>query len=499
MSIEILPFDEHNQKLVSHVRPDSWVNPRAEGRYNLVVIGGGTAGLVCAMGAAGLGARVALIERHLLGGDCLNFGCVPSKGILAAAHAAQRIRDAERFGISVEGQHIDFGRAMEWVRRTRASIAPHDSAQRFKEAGIDVFLGEGRFVEPRVIEVDGERLSFGKAVVATGGHAFVPPIAGLDSVNHLTNETIFSLEQRPEHLIVVGAGPIGCELAQAFRRLGSEVTLLDMSERVLPKDDAKAAKLIQQRFLEEGIRLVLSAKLERVESTEQGVRVWLEAGSPKELSGSHLLLAAGRRPNVAGMGLEAAGVEFDEKQGVRVDRRLRTTNKHVFAAGDVAGHFQFTHAADAMARMVLKNAFFFGRSKVDSLVVPWATYTDPEVAHIGISAADAEAQGAGVVEVELSSMDRAIVEGTTTGFAKAFHDKKGRILGATVVAENAGDLIGELSLAMTGKLSLGTISAAIHPYPTQGEIIKRLGDAYMRTRLTPTVAGLFERWFRWLR
>ncbi|MEZ4232357.1 MAG: mercuric reductase [Polyangiaceae bacterium] len=498
----VLPEDDANQRLVDAVHPADWQNPEPSESYNLVVLGGGTAGLVCAVGAAGLGAKVALVERHLLGGDCLNFGCVPSKALLAAAHGAHSARNP--FAVSDTSPKPDFASAMAWVRDRRARIAPHDGAARIAGEGVDVFLGEGRFTAADVISVGSVELRFKKAVIATGGRAGLPPISGLEGVPYLTNETVFELTEAPRHLLVIGAGPIGCELAQAMRRLGCEVTLLDRDTRVLPKDDERAAEILREVLEQEGVRVALNVDIERAEETSAGVRLSLRSRDAKDapaetLEGSHLLIAAGRVPNVEDLGLELAGIAFDPRRGVEVDDRLRTTNSSVFAAGDVAGGFQFTHAADAMARNVLRNAFFFGRAKTSSLVVPWATYTDPEVAHVGVTRHDAEAEGLESIEVELGSLDRAILEGVERGFARAYYDSKGRILGASIVAPRAGDLIGELTLAITHGMTLSQLASVIHPYPSQGEISKKLGDAYMRTRLTPRVKRLFERWFRFLR
>lgn len=505
---EVLPADEFNRNLVDVLRPSEWQNPTPSGRYNLVVIGGGTAGLVCAVGAAGLGAKVALIEEHLLGGDCLNFGCVPSKALLSAAHAVHAARtnpfgsasgtDAAR-GADFAAE-VDFAAAMRWVRERRAKIAPHDGAKRISGEGVDVFLGRGEFVAADKIRVGEAELSFKRAVVATGARAALPPIPGLDGVPYLTNETVFSLTERPAHLLVLGAGPIGCELAQAMRRLGAKVTVVDRDSRILPKDDPKASQILQETLAGEGVGFELEADIARAEETPDGVRLALKSkGGERNLDGSHLLVAAGRKPNVTGMGLDVASIEFDERKGVKVDDRLRTSNPKVFAAGDVASPLQFTHAADAMARNVLRNAFFFGRAKTSGLVIPWATYTDPEVAQVGVTAAEAARQGLASIEIDFATLDRAILEGVDKGFARAYYDSKGRIHGATLVAPRAGDLIGELILAVTQQMTLGQLASAVHPYPSQGEIAKKLGDAYMRTRLTPLVKRLFVRWFAFLR
>ena len=495
----IEPDDEHNRELVDNVHPLDWENPEPASRYHLVVIGAGTAGLVAAAGAAGLGAKVALIERHLMGGDCLNVGCVPSKGIISAArawHAARRPRD---FGGPAASGPGDFGAAMARMRRVRAGISPHDSAARFRDLGIDVFIGEGRFSGDRHIEVDGKRLGFRRAVIATGGRASAPPIPGLEEVGYLTNESVFSLTELPERFGVIGAGPIGCELSQAFARLGSRVSLFEVTGHVLPREDPDAAAVVQDAMMDDGVDLQLEVKVVGVEQHGAEIVVHFEGGGElHERAFDQLLVAVGRTPNVEGLGLEAAGVQH-ERGGILVDDRLRTTNSRIFACGDVASDFKFTHIADAQARIVIQNALFFGRSRTSELVVPWCTYTSPEVAHVGLYEQDARDLGYDVetMTVSFSEVDRARLEGTDQGFLK-IHLKQGsdRILGATMVAEHAGDMIGELCLAMTAGIGLGKIAATIHPYPTHAEIIKKAADQWRRTKLTPTVKRLFELWFR---
>lgn len=502
-ALQLRPDDPHNRELVAQVHPPDWVNPVPKGRYNLVVIGGGTAGLVSAMGAAGLGARVALVERHLLGGDCLNYGCVPSKALLRAARAAHDARHLAAFGARTSASvEVDFAAVMERMRRLRAGIAHHDSAERFAQSGIDVFLGEARFVSPDEVEVEGARLRFARAVIATGARAAALPIPGLAEAGFLTNETAFSLTTLPRRLAVIGAGPIGCELAQAFRRFGSEVTVLAKDARVLPREDADAAAIVQEQLTSEGIDLRLGANLSGVSSGPEGKTLTYQRGlGPESVVVDEILVAVGRAPNVEGLGLSQAGIDFD-RSGVRVDDRLRTATPRVFAAGDVCSRFQFTHAADAMARIVIQNALFVGRKRASSLVIPWATYTDPEVAHVGLYESEAKAQGLDVttLTVKLADMDRAVLDGETTGFARLHvHARSGRILGATLVARHAGEMIGEATLAMTAGLKVGAFAKTIHPYPTQAEVWKRLGDAHARTRLKPWIKRLFERYLSFRR
>jgi len=502
-SVEVLPDDAHNRELIANVHPQGWENPKPNGRYNLVVIGGGTAGLVSAMGAAGLGARVALIERHLLGGDCLNYGCVPSKALIRAARAVFDAREVSSFGGKTpEPISVDFAGAMARMRRLRADIAHHDSAKRFTDSGIDVFLGDAKFVSREEVEVAGARLRFARAVIATGARAATLPLPGLAEAGFLTNETVFSLTVLPKRLAVIGAGPIGCELAQAFRRFGSQVTILSVDARVLPREDPDAANVLQAQLALEGIELVLGAKLTRVAGDLESKKISFDRGrGPEELTTDAILVGVGRAPNVEGLGLEAAGVSFD-RAGVKVDDRLRTANPRIYAAGDICSPYKFTHAADAMARVVLQNALFMGRKKASSLIIPWSTYCDPEIAHVGLYEQEAKERGLSVktFTVQLEDVDRAVLDGETKGFARLHVDERnGRILGATVVARHAGEMIGEVCLAMTEGLSAGSLSKTIHPYPTQAEVWKRLGDGYARTRLKPWIKRLFERYFGWRR
>ena len=503
MTIE--PLDEPNLRLLGNVHPPDWVNPEPAGRYHLVVIGAGTAGLVSAAGAAGLGARVALIERHLMGGDCLNVGCVPSKAVIRAARAWHDAREArERFGGPAvdghsDGSQGDFGLAMERMRRLRAGISVHDGAARFRGLGVDVFLGEGRFVDPETVEVDGRRLRFRRAVIATGARPAVLPSPGLAEAGSLTNETVFNLTELPPRLAVLGGGPIGCELAQAFARFGSRVTVLDMAGHVLPREDADAAEIVQQALQRDGVQLELNAKILEVRSRgAERVVVFESSGERREVEADRILVTVGRTPNLEGLGLDAAGVRSN-RQGVEVDDRLRTSNKRIYACGDVASRFQFTHIADAQARIVIQNALFFGRSKASALTIPWCTYTSPEVAHVGLYEKDAKDKGHEVetLTVPLSTVDRAILDGADEGFLRV-HLRKGtdKILGATLVAEHAGDMLGELCLAITHGIGLGRIASVIHPYPTQGEVVKKAADTWRRGKLTPGVKKAFAGWFR---
>ena len=495
--------DAHDQQLIENCHPPRWSNPTPAGKYNLVVIGGGTAGLVSAAGSAGLGAKVALIERNLLGGDCLNVGCVPSKGVIRAARAAHDARNGAEFGVhnSADPQ-IGFAAAMERMRRLRAGISEHDSAERFRKLGVDVFIGNGRFVDSNTIEVDGKRLQFDRAVIATGARASEPAIAGLRDAGYHTNETIFTLTELPRRLAVIGAGPIGCELAQSFQRFGSQVTMLTDGAEIMPREDRDAAAIVRAQIEKDGVTIITGAKLHSAVQLNGVKTLSVQVGGkPLDLPCDAILVSVGRTPNLEGLGLETAGVRYGMR-GVEVDARMRTSNPRVFAAGDVCSRYQFTHAADAMARIVIANALFMSRRKATDLVMPWCTYTDPEIAHAGYYEKDAKAAGYNVATITqpLSDVDRAILDGEAEGFARVHYDKKtGRILGGTIVARHAGEMLGELTLAITAKQNVGILSSTIHSYPTQAEVLRKIGDAYMRTKLTPTVKKVFAKWLEWRR
>ncbi len=498
------PENEYNAELETNVKPPGWQNPVPEDPYNLVVIGAGTAGLVAAAGAAGLGAKVALIERELMGGDCLNVGCVPSKGMIRAGRASAAVKNAGNFGVNVpEGVSADFAAAMQRMRRLRAQISPNDSAARFRDLGVDVYLGEGSFTGPNTVTAGDQTLEFSKAVIATGGRALAPPINGLDQVDYLTNETVFSLTECPSRIGVIGAGPIGSELSQTFAQLGAEVFLVESKHGILQKEDRDCAEIVQQAMEQDGVKLLCCGRQMEVSPADNGrIRLKLEShGEGYDEVVDKLLVAVGRAPNVESLNLEAAGVEYT-KYGVTVDDRLRTSNHDVFAAGDVCSRYKFTHAADFMGRLVLQNALFMGHSKASDLVIPWCTYTSPEIAHIGISEQEAEEKG---IEVDtytqnLADVDRAILDGETEGMVKVHCEQgKDKILGATVIASDAGNMISEISLAMTNDIGLAGIGATIHPYPTQAEAIRKLGDQYKRTKLTPMVEKMFDKWLTWHR
>lgn len=499
----IRPCDTHNERLVTNVHPPDWRQPAPEPMYNLVVIGAGTAGLISAVGCAALGGKVALVERHLMGGDCLNVGCVPSKCLIRSSRAAGEMAAAARFGLTPHlAAPSDFPAVMERLRRLRAGISQNDSARRYSEMGVHVFFGEAAFAGRNTVTVGDLRLSFKKAIIAAGARAVRPDIPGLDQAGFLTNETVFNLTELPRRLVVIGGGPIGCELAQAFRRLGSEVTIVQHT-RFLPREDPEASALLARVFAREGIRVVPDARPVCVEKTDSGRLVTVRTGEGEQiLEADEILIGAGRHPNLEGLDLEKAGVAYDPRRGVRVDDFLRTTNAAIFAAGDICMDWKFTHAADAAARIAVQNALFRGRKRLSALNMPWCTYTDPEIAHVGLSAAEAQARGMAVdtYKAAMGEVDRAIADGETEGFVKVLV-KKGtdRIIGATIVAAHAGDLISEITVAMAGNLGLKTLADVIHPYPTQAEAVRRVAAAYNRTRLTPRVAALLKWWLKWQR
>ncbi len=497
----VLPQDEHNRLLVSNVHPPDWENPQPLERYNLVVIGAGTAGLVCAAGGAILGARVALVEKYLLGGDCLNMGCVPSKALIRCARAAMDVRLAGDYGIRTPASvEVDFPAVMERMRKLRSAISFHDSARRFKELGVDIYLGEARFDGEDSVRVDQKILRFSKAVVATGARAAQPDIEGLSDAGYLTNETVFSLTDRPGRLAVIGGGPLGCELAQAFSRLGSEVTVFQRAPHLLDREDEDAIRFLQDAFSREGIRVILNAAPRRVTgSGGPKLIVYDTDGTTESMEVDEILVGVGRAPNVENLDLEKAGVEYDTRTGIKVDDHLRTTNSRIYAAGDVCLPYKFTHMADATARIALRNAFFPGNARLSGLTIPWVTYTDPEIAHVGMYARDAERKGIAVETYvkSLGEVDRAILDGETEGFAKIMVARgSDRILGATIVARHAGEMINELTLAMVRGIGLKALSGLIHPYPTQAEAVKGAVDIYNRGRITPFAERLLSLRFR---
>ncbi len=477
------------------------MSEKGKGVYNVVVIGAGTAGLVTAAGTAGLGGRVALVERHQMGGDCLNFGCVPSKALIASARAIQNIREAEKWGLARQEPQFDFRAVFDRMRASRARIAPNDSQERFESLGVDVFRGEGRFLSPREVQVNGVTLRAKHFLIAAGSRAAIPEVPGLAQVPYFTNETIFDrLETKPKSLIVLGGGPIGCELSQVFCRLGVSVTLVQHNAQLLPKEDADAAVLVQKQLEHEGIAVLLN---------RQTTRAGLAAGQPQieihnrttgqttTLIADALLVAAGRIPNVETLGLKAAGVKIG-RRGIEVNDYLQTSQAHIYAAGDITGHYQFTHTADFQARAVVRNILMplqLLRQKMDYSVVPWCTYTAPEVARVGLNEREAKAKNIAhdLFHLPMAEVDRAVVTAEDAGFVKVLVAQgTDKILGVTLVSDHAGDLVHEFVLAMKHGIGLGKIAATIHAYPTFAELARKVGDRYSKTRLSPRVHSVFK-------
>ena len=470
----------------------------ARPEFDIVVIGGGAGGLVVAAGGAALGAKVALVEKHRLGGDCLWTGCVPSKTLIRSAAVAHAMRHADRWALAPREPMPDLAAVMERVASVIRGIEPHDSPERFRSLGVDVILGEGRFVARDAFEANGRRLAAKTFVIATGSRPAMPPIPGLAEAGALTNETLFDLREDVPRLIVIGGGPIGCEMAQAFRRLGSEVTLADVAPRILAREDADLAEVVQRRMADEGVTFHLDASIAKVDGRRGEVRLTLKAddGRERTVAGTHLLVAAGRKVNHEGLGLEAAGVKVENGRIV-VDDRLRTTNPRVYAIGDAAGGYQFTHLAEHHAGIVLRQAIFRLFWTKPSKVVPWCTYTDPELARVGLSEDEAQQRGIAhrVYRFAFDEIDRARAEDETEGFAKLVTDPQGRLLGAAIVGVHAGELIAECVLAVSKGMKAGDLSATIHAYPTLASVVRRAADQRLKEGLTPASKAWIRRVF----
>jgi len=451
---------------------------------DLCVIGAGSGGLSVAAGAQQMGAKVVLFEAGEMGGDCLNYGCVPSKSLLVAGRTAHAMRHAEAYGIGSVDPAVDAARVRAHVKGVIGAIAPHDSQERFEGFGVTVIRKFAKFAGPNEVVADGVSVTAKRIVIATGSRAFVPPIDGLDTVPYLTNETIFELSETPSHLIVIGGGPIGAELAQAHRRLGARVTIVEALS-LLPKDDAEAAELVRRQLVADGLTLKERTKVVAVRDAAGAIEVDIEKdGAGETLQGSHLLVATGRQPNVDGLDLEKADIAYSKK-GIEVDARLRTGNKKVFAIGDSIGGFQFTHVAGYHASVVIKNALFRLPSKVDYSALPWVTFTDPELAQVGHSEQTARDAGLDfeILRWSFAENDRAQAERATDGFVKVILTPKGRVLGATIVGPHAGELIQTWALAIAQKIKIGAIASMIAPYPTFGEVNKRAAGSYYTPKL----------------
>lgn len=469
-------------------------------RQDLVIVGGGTGGLVAAVTAAQVGARTTLIERDRTGGDCLWTGCVPSKALLAAAETAQSMRDAGRFGITAVEPEVDFGAVMAHVRDVQNQIAPHDSPERLRGLGVEVVHGDAAFTGPDTVAVGGRTLRFRRAIIATGTAPAVPPVPGLRESNPLTSDSLWELDVLPDHLVVLGGGPIGCELGQAFRRLGSDVTIVEMAGRIIPREDEPASRVLHARLEAEGVTVLADTKAVEVTATHITVE---RAGEQWDVPYSHLLAATGRTPNSKGLGLEAAGVRTTERGHVEVDGRLRTSNDRIFAAGDITGRLPFTHVASMHGSTAALNALFNLPRTVSEANVPWVTYTHPEIAHVGLSVDDARAKYGDDIIVKISQLadnDRAMAARETDGFSLLVGDPKGRLVGGTIAAPAAGEMITEVVAWLSQGATLSTIGQTTHSYPTFAEATSEAGfqvfrdkvDSKLLTGLTKGLLGTFR-------
>lgn len=489
-----------DSELCLNGRPPDWRNPTPSEPYHLLVIGAGPAGLVAARAAAALGARVALVEKHLLGGLSLNYGCVPSQALIRTSRLYAEMRNAELYGArSPTDIEVDFPLAMARMRRIRARAGRVDSAPRIAADGIDLFFGTATFVGPDVIDIDGLRVRFKKAMIATGSRSLLPTIPGLDEAGYLTNETLFDLTALPKSLLVIGGGPVGCQVAQALCRFGCRVVIAHAEPLFLPKEERDAAQLLAESMARDGVEIHLNTKAVnvRVEGGKKIVET-LNDGNVATITVDKILTGIGRLPSLWGLDLEAAGVAYDVNEGIEVDDFLRTSNKRIFAAGDVCLEHKFTDTAEASARIVVRNALCFGKERISALTVPWCTYTDPEIAHVGLYVRQARERGIPVktFTVPMHDVDRALTDSEESGFVKIHvRDGSDEILGATVVARHAGEMINDLSLAMVAGIGLGTISRVIHAYPTQAEGIKKAAMSYVGKPASGWMAWLRRRWF----
>lgn len=468
-------------------------------KADICVIGAGSGGLSFAAGAAQLGRKVVLIERHKMGGDCLNYGCVPSKSLIAAAHHAHAVRRAPAFGVDAGAPTADFARVMKHVKSVIAAIEPNDSVERFEKLGVRVIKASAKFTSRGEVEAGDYLVSARHVVIATGSSPLKPPIPGLDKTPYFTNETVFENTVLPAHLIVIGGGPIGIEMAQAHRRLGARVTLIE-ARQIMPKDDPEAVSVVRKSLLEDGVTILEGAAVSDVAPDSGGVAVTISRSEDQKevINGSHMLLAVGRVPNVEGLGLEAVGVKFS-RRGIEVDNGLRTANPRIFAIGDVAGGLQFTHVANYHAGLLIRRLLFKLPARVDTRAIPWCTYTDPELAHVGLSEAQAREQGSSVSVARwpLHDNDRAQAERQTEGFVKIVVSK-GRVVGATIVAPHAGDLILPWVLAIAQRLKVSAVAGAVAPYPTLSEASKRAAGAHFTPRLFSASTRTLVRALSWL-
>ncbi|CAM9191590.1 unnamed protein product [Discosporangium mesarthrocarpum] len=506
---DVSPMDEYNTKLVNNTHPPVYENPEPLDKYDLVVIGSGAAGLLSVIIANGLGKTCALVEKAYMGGDCLNVGCVPSKALIACSTRLHEVINSAEFGVVLPPGEVgvDFGKVMQRMRRIRSDISEHDSVERYSRDFVKhIFLGHGQFTSPSTIEVGGKVLNFNKAMVATGASASIPPTENLANVPHLTNANFWNLEELPPRMSVIGAGPIGLEMSQALQRFGCKVTCYEYSDQLLPKEDPHAAAVLKESLTADGLTIRLGARIKRVECDETGsmysapfntYRIVLDVDGEEEVIESDALLnATGRAPNVFGVGLDEAGVDYDNRRGVVIDDYFRTTSPNIYACGDCASPYKFTHAADWQARVAIRNMFLGDKTKQSDLLIPWCTYTEPEVAHVGKYESELDEKG---IEYEsflrnMADVDRCRCEGITSGFAKITVEKGsgGKILGATVVGPNAGDMISELTICIQNGVTIAQLAGTIHPYPTAAECVRQAANMYIKTLRTPEVNKALE-------
>ncbi|HTB10627.1 MAG TPA: mercuric reductase [Bryobacteraceae bacterium] len=499
MTIEMLSASAGNRGLLSNVHPEAWTNPRPADKYNLVILGGGYAGILTAREAVRAGAKVALVERNLLGGVCLNAGCISSKAMIRTSRLYAEMRNAGRYGAQrPDNIHVDFAEVMERMRRVRSRVSRRTSARELKASGVDVFFGEARFTGPDAITVNGETLRFKRALIAAGARPAIPSIPGLEDAGYLTNETVFELNECPPNLVVIGGGPLGCEMAQAFCRLGSHVSLVQDEPLFLDQEERDAAQILSEALARDGINIHLNTETVgvRTEGTRKLVDL-ISDGNKTTVVADAILLAAGRAPNVQGMNLEAAGVNYSEESGIRINDFLETSNPRIYAAGDVCLEHKFAHIEGASAQIVTQNALFFGRFRLSALTIPWCTYTDPEIAHVGMYVREAREKGIAVktLTVPMHDVDRAMADAEEEGFVK-IHIKEGtdRILGATVVARHAGELIGVISMAISAGVGLRKLGHVSYPYPTQAAAIKMACNAYRDGQRSKFRAWWVRKW-----